>query len=339
MEELRGNRGIAVDFFEKITLTDAYNNDQKKYFDIFGAAEEKLADYYFDNNNRKLSSAFVERAAKHGNLDAMFGIAVNSFYKNKLYDISIKPKEGFDIIKRLADEFNDKNACGFLASAYFAGFIPSKNDLLIDGKEFLSQDYQKCVFYAEKYIINKDVCRLHWDMDVKAMLGHCYIYGLGVKQNLNKAEEYLNEALSYDENNLLVVKAMIWLYIKRGETNPSDQNKEKCIYWLRKAADLGDEDAKNGLKSMQSSNGCYIATCIYGSYDCPQVWVLRRFRDFFLRRFTLGEFFIKYYYRISPMIVDIFGECYLFRFVFRKFLDFMVLWLKNRGYSDKLYND
>lgn len=26
--------------------------------------------------------------------------------------------------------------------------------------------------------------------------------------------------------------------------------------------------------------GCYVATCVYGSYDCPEVWTLRRFRDY-----------------------------------------------------------
>ena len=31
--------------------------------------------------------------------------------------------------------------------------------------------------------------------------------------------------------------------------------------------------------NVSSSGGCYIATCVYGSYDCPQVWTLRRFRD------------------------------------------------------------
>ena len=29
-----------------------------------------------------------------------------------------------------------------------------------------------------------------------------------------------------------------------------------------------------------NTGGCYVATCIYGSYDCPQVWTLRRYRDY-----------------------------------------------------------
>ena len=29
-----------------------------------------------------------------------------------------------------------------------------------------------------------------------------------------------------------------------------------------------------------SKGGCYIATAVYGSYDCPQVWTLQRFCTF-----------------------------------------------------------
>lgn len=32
------------------------------------------------------------------------------------------------------------------------------------------------------------------------------------------------------------------------------------------------------LMDSKEKAGCYIATCVYGSYDCPQVWILRRFR-------------------------------------------------------------
>ncbi|HIZ10458.1 MAG TPA: leucine-rich repeat protein, partial [Candidatus Borkfalkia avicola] len=39
--------------------------------------------------------------------------------------------------------------------------------------------------------------------------------------------------------------------------------------------------------------GCYIATAVYGSYDCPQVWTLRRYRDFSLSRTAPGRLFVK----------------------------------------------
>ena len=41
--------------------------------------------------------------------------------------------------------------------------------------------------------------------------------------------------------------------------------------------------------SGSSSQGCYIATCVYGSYDCSPVWILRRFRDSFLAKKTGAE--------------------------------------------------
>ena len=48
--------------------------------------------------------------------------------------------------------------------------------------------------------------------------------------------------------------------------------------------------------------GCYIATAVYGSYDCPQVWTLRRFRDDTLRATSLGRWFIRTYCRLSPPV-------------------------------------
>ena len=43
--------------------------------------------------------------------------------------------------------------------------------------------------------------------------------------------------------------------------------------------------------STNSSGGCYIATCVYGSYNCPSVYVLRRFRDNFLASFIIDKTF------------------------------------------------
>ncbi len=57
-----------------------------------------------------------------------------------------------------------------------------------------------------------------------------------------------------------------------------------------------------------SSGGCYIATYVYGSYDCPQVWTLRRFRDYTLHKTWCGRLFIKCYYTISPALVKLFEK-------------------------------
>ena len=89
----------------------------------------------------------------------------------------------------------------------------------------------------------------------------------------------------------------------------------------------------------QKSQGCYVATCVYGSYDCPPVWTLRRYRDFVLSRSCLGRAFIRLYYAISPMLVSMFGERTWFKSVCKMMLDKTVVRLQNDGYEDTPYND
>ena len=88
-----------------------------------------------------------------------------------------------------------------------------------------------------------------------------------------------------------------------------------------------------------SSGGCYIATCVYGSYDCPEVWVLRRYRDFTLAKTWYGRAFIRTYYAISPTVVHIFGKTKVFQKFWRCKLNRFVLKLKQSGYEDTPYKD
>lgn len=91
-----------------------------------------------------------------------------------------------------------------------------------------------------------------------------------------------------------------------------------------------------GSKKKQ---GCYIATCIYGSYDCPQVWTLRRFRDNRLSACRFGRLFIKIYYAVSPIMVKWFGNSSVFRYFWKKVLDRLVHRLNSDGYEDVPYQD
>lgn len=88
-----------------------------------------------------------------------------------------------------------------------------------------------------------------------------------------------------------------------------------------------------------SDGGCYIATSIYGSYDCSEVWILRRFRDNTLNNFLLGKWFIKTYYTISPTLVKWFGNSMIFKRTFTPMLNKLVSKLRNKGFSDSPYQD
>lgn len=85
--------------------------------------------------------------------------------------------------------------------------------------------------------------------------------------------------------------------------------------------------------------GCYVATCVYGSYDCPEVWTLRRYRDERLEKTWHGRIFIKVYYFLSPGLVKCFGANEVFRSIWKHLLDSWVLKLRLNGFSDKPYMD
>ena len=90
---------------------------------------------------------------------------------------------------------------------------------------------------------------------------------------------------------------------------------------------------------MKKKNGCYIATCVYGSYDCPEVWVLRRYRDNILDNNLVGRVFIHVYYALSPTLVKVFGKQNWFICACKSILDKTVVKLQSNGIENSPYND
>ena len=102
---------------------------------------------------------------------------------------------------------------------------------------------------------------------------------------------------------------------------------------------FGEHLAHAAAHYAMKEAGCYVATAVYGSYDCPQVWTLRRFRDNALANTWHGRLFIRLYYAISPTIVKWFGKTKWFNKIWRKRLDKFVASLQDKGYSDSPYKD
>ena len=101
---------------------------------------------------------------------------------------------------------------------------------------------------------------------------------------------------------------------------------------------------KNGIdprvqRMTESSGGCYVATAVYGSYDCPPVWTLRRFRDQSLAASAAGRAFIRTYYAVSPTLVRLFGETGWFRALCKAPLDRLVRRLNEKGVEATPYED
>ena len=98
-------------------------------------------------------------------------------------------------------------------------------------------------------------------------------------------------------------------------------------------------DKLNLVPPDERIGGCYVATAVYGSYDCPEVWTLRRFRDFTLAKSVFGRLFICTYYAISPTLVKWFGETKWFKNLWKPTLDKMVARLNEKGVENTPYDD
>lgn len=89
----------------------------------------------------------------------------------------------------------------------------------------------------------------------------------------------------------------------------------------------------NKPSASGSSGGCYIATMAYGSYEHPQVMILRNFRDDYLAQRMWGREFIEYYYKHSPIWVEKLKNYKVINRIIRCCLDGFILFLnkyKNR---------
>lgn len=97
--------------------------------------------------------------------------------------------------------------------------------------------------------------------------------------------------------------------------------------------------SSNSASQSSSGGGCYVATAVYGSYDCPEVWTLRRFRDYTLAESVFGRLFIRLYYAVSPTLVKWFGKTEWFKNLWKPTLDKMVAKLNADGVEDTPYED
>ncbi len=202
--------------------------------------------------------------------------------------------------------------------------------------------------------------------DIDNLLARAQQYeALGDKE---KAREYYNRVLDIDANNEIAKSKAFVSRFYIGQTIVSEDvianidamrltEKLPAIKLCREVSGMTLAEAKYFVEHFDEidksvpqvasdagpiatkKSGCYIATCVYGSYDCPEVWTLRRYRDNSLASSKPGRAFIRVYYATSPTIVKIFGKTECFKRLWRKILDKKVKSLRENGYEDTPYND
>lgn len=117
-------------------------------------------------------------------------------------------------------------------------------------------------------------------------------------------------------------------YISKRITSGIEQSKNPVRIAHSKNKKTEAENTAAKKTSENKKEGCYIATAVYGSYDCSQVMILRRYRDNVLSTNFFGRVFIKVYYFVSPWLVANFADKKWFAGFFRKKLDKLIANLK-----------
>lgn len=212
---------------------------------------------------------------------------------------------------------NPNNATYYSWKAYILGcffntLISEPNGFQI-ARAYLAQsrsDYEKALVLAEE---SGDT-----DEQITCLKSLAESYAIVYDSDFDRAENYAKQA------------------IDMGDTSPELQKILESI--KQSKVDFQPYQGKNH-PSSSSGGGCYIATAVYGSYDCPEVWTLRRYRDNILSRTILGRLFIKVYYVISPHIVDLLGNKKWFNRFWKYRLDMIVKKLQEKGVSSNRYSD
>lgn len=160
------------------------------------------------------------------------------------------------------------------------------------------------------------------------LVGLCLLDGTGTDVNRMAGEEYLRAAAcsNHPQAQFELAKALF----------QDDNGLEEVVHWTCCAYLNGVEESADAFNILiqdpaiepvvrakmayiqaygvvpqkgpsapqPDGGGCYIATAVYGSYDAPEVLVLRSFRDQVLRKHWFGRCFIKAYYFLSPPIAE-----------------------------------
>lgn len=160
-----------------------------------------------------------------------------------------------------------------------------------------------------------------------------------INAGLNPSLEVPISKHYYDDGyNLSCLKKHKFYELNRHVTLFSDSNdSDKISEYSAFLDNLREEQEKN--QPNEKSKGCYIATYVYGSYDCPQVWTLRRFRDSVLAKTWYGRMFILLYYTFSPRLIEIFKDTEWFKKLWIHPLNKIVKKLNQKGFSNTRYED
>jgi hypothetical protein len=238
-------------------------------------------DYFNESQEQEKSNNYLEEAMKLAKLAE--NISVNDATKNKA-------KENISTLEGMKDR--DLNQAISTLNSIKIAYDKAINEIDVQvAKMRMTMSYNQTINYS-KIDKMKAEC-LNWDKVVELVSDSI------TTRDIIKIQSCTNQTKINEYKELVN-----FLFSKLG---PFQINKVKHIcYWKDVKAEQVKSTAKQvGTTIGKATDGCYIATMAYGSYEHPQVLELRKFRDEILRKTIAGRFFIKTYYFISPKLVEI----------------------------------
>lgn len=238
-------------------------------------------DYFNASQEQEKSNNYLEEAMKLAKLAE--NISVNDATKNKA-------KENISTLEGMKDR--DLNQAISTLYSIKIAYDKAINEIDVQvAKMRMTMSYNQTINYS-KIDKMKAEC-LNWDKVVELVSDSI------TTRDIIKIQSCTNQTKINEYKELVN-----FLLSKLG---PFQINKVKHIcYWKDVKAEQVKSTAKQvGSTIGKATDGCYIATMAYGTYEHPQVLELRKFRDEILRKTIAGRFFIKTYYFISPKLVEI----------------------------------
>ena len=354
LKKINKNQVILDEVFKEIDLKEENikKNDEVNVPELIAKLEKDiiegdvqsmvwLGDIYYkgaDKIQPDVNQAFKywEMAADAGNAMCCTKIAMSYYHGMNVDEDKAKAYKYF----KKAASLDEPEALYFLGQEYNEGNLKDTENSYEMAKSYLDRAARKGHAQAQidlsELMFKDDSATVD---DVLFWLACAYLHkGTKESQQANKIMQGMVERNIPGGKERIIEKV--------------EEVKNGYSQYLKNSSYMGDkinEAYKRGLQfdknqyavstENNSSEGCYIATSVYGSYDCPEVWTLRRFRDFYLRRSCFGKGIVKLYYRISPSIVRMFGKTRSFNLLNRMILDRLVNRLNKIGYKDTYYLD
>jgi hypothetical protein len=270
------------------TMTDLYINNIITTYASYNNLDDKMKE-----NVKKIFVSYIGKNDKIEQLQALINFGVNIDFEYDSYTPLMKAVILNDIytIELLLKEHVDINKSLLIGKSTFTALkmalMNYQNYKKMDIIELLLQHGAKYGEEDLKIIVRLDMQKLF-----------CKYINNATEEA--KASPIFNNISFYDSSIYKEAEVGFNDFIKKVENN---------------------QKIKENKTINNDGGACYIATAVYGDYNCPQVMVLRSFRDNYLLNYKFGKVFVDYYYQHSPNLVRKFNKYKILNSIIKCSLD------------------